>query len=137
MDLNFFKVALGTGVVASIFFYILGMVTSSDIFGFVGLFIIYVISLLLLSSKLPTDVSFKNGAILGMVCMASMVIVGQAVNGIVDLLIYLVMFAVAFAVGGYAAKFIPGLLTKKKQQPMQQQMQRQPPQQPPQQPPAI
>ncbi len=140
MDLDFFKWALGTGVAASIVFLILNMITTNDLFAYVGLFAIFIVSLMGLSSKLPSAVSFKSGAILCMVCMTAMIIVGQIVyKDIVDWIVYLALYVAAFVIGGYAAKYVPGLLSKKDQpqQPIQQAPPAAPPQPPPQQPPAV
>jgi hypothetical protein len=106
MKINLFNYSIGTALVTTILYFILGLITSNDIFHLVLLIIIALVSIIIFSRKFPELASFKSGAILGLIIMASMLILNKAVHGrIEDLIIYLVTFAIVLVICGYIGKF--------------------------------
>ena len=104
MEVDLFNWSIGTILITAVLFFLLGSITSNDLYHLILLAIIMLVSVIVFSRKYPQLASFKSGATIGLVTMATMGITNETRGGIEDLGITFLIFLIVFFVAGYIGK---------------------------------
>ena len=104
MKVDLFNWSIGTIIITSVLFYLLRLFTTNDLYHLILLAIITLVSVIVFSRKYPLLASFRSGATIGLVTVATMGITNDVRGGIKELGFIFLAFLIMFFVAGYIGK---------------------------------
>jgi hypothetical protein len=104
MKIDLFNWSIGTAIISSILFFVLGLFTTNDLYHLITLVAIALLSIIIFSRKYPQLSSFKSGGIIGVVVFVSLYMTGNVRGRIEDLGWTYLILLITFFVAGYIGK---------------------------------
>ncbi len=104
MKVDLFSWAIGTAIISSILFFVLGLFTTNDLYHIILLIVIALLSIIIFSRKYSELSSFKSSGIIGMIAFIALFITADAHGSIEDIGLKYLTLLVTFFIAGYIGK---------------------------------
>lgn len=104
MEVDLFSWSIGNVIITSILFYLLGLITTNGLYHLILLAALVLASVIVFSRKYPQLASFKSGATIGLVVLATTGAINSIRGGIEELGLAFLIFLIVFFVAGYIGK---------------------------------
>ena len=104
MRVDLFSWTIGTAIISSILFFVLGLFTTNDLYHMILLVVIALLSIIIFARKYPELSSFKSSGVIGMIVFISLFITADAHGRIEDIGLKYLILLITFFIAGYIGK---------------------------------